>query len=341
MVSQYPAPVSKGTITAGSAPKIVLGDSSNPEFSLSRDGRTIAFTRSTMAMPAEVFAANSDGSNVRQLTHMNGPLLARLDLPQVEPFWFEGAEKTEVEGLLLRPPHFDPAKKYPLLLLIHGGPQGEWDDDWGYRWNAQRMVARGYVALMINPRGSFGYGHKFTEEISRDWGGKVYDDLMKGLDAAVAKYPFIDGARVGAAGGSYGGYMIDWISTHTDRFKCLISHAGPYDLVSEYGATEELWFADWEFAGPPWSHPELYKKWSPNEYAAALGKFKTPTLVVGGELDFRVPYNQDLEFFTALQVQGVPSKLVIFPDEGHWVLKPQNSQLWYATFLDWLARYLR
>jgi dipeptidyl aminopeptidase/acylaminoacyl peptidase len=325
----------------GTAPKIILADSYNADFDLSRDGRTLALARTSLTMPAEIFAANSDGTNLRQLTHQNGALLAQLALPAAEPFWFEGAEKTQVEGLLIRPPNFDPTKKYPTLLLIHGGPQGAWTDAWGYRWNQQVMAAPGYVVVMINPRGSTSYGQKFTAEISRDWGGKVYDDLMKGLDAAVAKYPFIDGARVGAAGGSYGGYMIDWIATHTDRFKCLISHAGPYDLVSEYGATEELWFPDWEFGGAPWSHPELYKKWSPNEYAAALAKFKTPTLVVGGELDFRVPYNQDLEFFTALQVQGVPSKLVIFPDEGHWVLKPQNSQLWYATFLDWLARYLR
>jgi dipeptidyl aminopeptidase/acylaminoacyl peptidase len=242
---------------------------------------------------------------------------------------------------LIRPPHFDAAKKYPTLLLIHGGPQGAWTDAWGYRWNQQVMAGAGYVVVMANPRGSTGYGQKFTAEISQDWGGKVYEDLMKGLDAAIAKYPFIDGSRVGAAGGSYGGYMVDWIATHTDRFKCLISHAGPYDLASEYGATEELWFPVWEFGGAPWSQPESYRKWSPSEYAAALGKYKTPTLVVGGELDFRVPYNQDLEFFTALQVQGVPSKLVIFPDEGHWVLKPQNSELWYATFLDWVGRYLR
>jgi dipeptidyl aminopeptidase/acylaminoacyl peptidase len=324
----------------GAAPKVIVADSYNADFDLSRDGRTLALARTSLTMPAEIFAANSDGTNVRQLTHQNQAPLSQLDLAAAEPFWFEGAEKTQVEALLIRPPHFDPTKKYPTLLLIHGGPQGAWTDAWGYRWNQQVMAAPGYVVVMVNPRGSTGYGQKFTAEISRDWGGKVYDDLMKGLDAAIAKYPFIDGARIGAAGGSYGGYMIDWIATHTDRFKCLISHAGPYDLASEYGATEELWFADWEFAGSPWSHPELYKKWSPNEYAAALAKFKTPTLVVGGELDFRVPYNQDLEFFTALQVQGVPSKLVIFPDEGHWVLKPQNSQLWYATFLDWLARYL-
>ena len=163
---------------------------------------------------------------------------------------------------------------------------------------------------------------------------------MKGVDTAIAKYPFIDGSRLAAAGGSYGGYMVDWIATHTGRFKCLISHAGPYDPVSMY-ATEELWFPDWEYGGAPWEKTPDYRKWSPEQFAGELGKFKTPTLVVGGELDFRVPYTQDLELFTALQRQGVPSKLVIFPDEGHWVLKPQNSQLWYATFLDWLAKYLR
>jgi dipeptidyl aminopeptidase/acylaminoacyl peptidase len=333
-------PVYSMPVSGDAPPKLILGSSSNPDFTLSHDGNLIAFTRTDLTMPAEVFVANSDGSHVRQLTHANGALLAQLDLPTVEPFWFEGAEKTQVEGLLLRPPHFDPAKKYPLLLVIHGGPQGEWDDAWGYRWNPQMMAAPGYVALMINPRGSFGYGHKFTEEISRDWGGKVYEDLMKGVDAAIAKYPFIDGTRMAAAGGSYGGYMVDWLATHTGRFKCLISHAGPYDQFGMY-ATEELWFPNWEMGGPPWTNGEAYRKWSPSENAAALGKFKTPTLVIAGELDFRVPYTQSLEFFSALQEQKVPSKLLVFPDEGHWVLKPQNSELWYATFLGWLDKYLK
>src|ERR1700722_11570264 len=319
----------------------VIADGYNADFDLSRDGRTLALARTSLTMPAEIFTADADGGgHLQQVTHQNGALLAEVALPAAETFWFEGAEKTQVEGLLIRPPHFDAGEKYPTLFLIHGGPQGAWMDAWGYRWNQQVMAAAGYVVVMINPRGSTGYGQKFTAEISRDWGGRVYEDLMKGLDAAIAKYPFIDGARVGAAGGLYGGGMIDWVPAQRDRFKCLISHAGPYDLVSEYGATEELWFADWEFGGPPWAKPELYRKWAPSEYAAALGKYKTPTLVVGGELDFRVPYNQDLEFFTALQVQRVPSKLLIFPDEGHWVLKPQNSELWYATLLDWLGRYL-
>jgi dipeptidyl aminopeptidase/acylaminoacyl peptidase len=333
-------PVYSIDIDSSSSPKTVIETGANGELAVSYDGRSLVFTRSTSTMPAEVFSAASDGSGSRQLTHQNADLLAQLNLPAVESFWFAGADKTQVQALLLRPPDFDASKKYPMLLLVHGGPQGEWGENWGgYRWNPQVMAAPGYVVLMINPRGSFGYGAKFTEEISRDWGGKVYTDLMNGVEAAIAKYPFVDGSRTCAAGGSYGGYMIDWIATHTGRFKCLISHAGPYDLTSMY-ATEELWFPDWEYGGPPWVSAD-YRKWSPNEYASNLGKFKTPTLVIGGELDFRVPYTQDLEFFSALQRQEVPSKLVIFPDEGHWVLKPQNSQLWYKTFLDWLATYLK
>jgi len=333
-------PIYAIAVAPGNSPNAIVNANFNEEFDISGDGRTLTFSRTSLTMPAEIFVANSDGSGIRQITHQNAQLLSQLDLPKPEAFWFEGAEKTRVEGFMIRPPDFDPAKKYPALLLIHGGPQNSWTDAWGYRWNQQVMAAPGYVVLAINPRGSSGYGQKFTAEVSHDWGGKAYDDLMAGLDAAIAKYPFIDGSRVAAAGGSFGGYMVDWIATHTGRFKCLISHAGTYDAVS-MNATEELWFQEWEFDGAPWANSEFYKKWSPSEFAAALGKYKTPTLVVGGELDFRVPYTQDLEFFTALQRQGVPSKLLIFPDEGHWVLKPQNSELWYKTFLDWLAEYLK
>jgi dipeptidyl aminopeptidase/acylaminoacyl peptidase len=333
-------PIYAISVAPGNSPKIIVNGNFNEEFDISGDGRTLAFSRTSLTMPAEIFVANSDGNGVRQITHQNAALLSQLDLPKPETFWFEGAEKAQVEGFMFRPPNFNPAKKYPALLLIHGGPQNSWTDAWGYRWNQQVMAAPGYVVLAINPRGSTGYGQKFTAEVSQDWGGKAYDDLMAGLEAAIAKYPFIDGSRVAAAGGSFGGYMVDWIATHTGRFKCLISHAGPYDAVS-MNATEELWFQEWEFDGAPWVNSEFYKKWSPSEFAAALGKYKTPTLVVGGELDFRVPYTQELEFFTALQRQGVPSKLLIFPDEGHWVLKPQNSELWYKTFLDWLAEYLK
>jgi dipeptidyl aminopeptidase/acylaminoacyl peptidase len=188
---------------------------------------------------------------------------------------------------------------------------------------------------MPNPRGSEGYGTQFTDEINGDWGGRAYDDVMAVTDY-VAELPYVDGDRMAAAGGSYGGYMVDWILGHTNRFKALISHAGVYDLRSETGATEELWFPAWEFKGMPWEQPELYEKWSPSTYAK---EFKTPTLVIHGELDFRVPYTQGLQLFTALEAQKVPSKLIVFPDEGHWVLKPQNSLLWYRNFIEWITEW--
>ncbi|MGB9405695.1 MAG: S9 family peptidase [Candidatus Acidiferrales bacterium] len=326
---------------AGSTPRKVIADGYNDEFEVSRDGRTIIFARSSFTYPPELFASTADGSGIRQLTHHNGEILARVEMAKTEAFWYAGADGAQVEEFIIRPPNFDASKKYPLLLLAHGGPQVPWSDTWSYRWNPEVMAAPGYVVVMPNFHGSPGYGQKFTEEISKDWGGEPYTDIMDGVDAAIAKYSFIDGSRMGAAGASYGGFMIDWIATHTGRFKCLVSHAGPYDERSMYGSTEELWFMEWEYGGTPWANPELYDKWSSDKNAGALGKFKTPTLVIGGERDFRVPYTQDLEFFTALQRQGVPSKLMIFPDEGHWILKPQNSELWYKTVLDWLATYLK
>lgn len=328
-------------IAPGDTPRKILADGFYGEFNLSHDGHAIAFTRTSLEFPPEIFIADSNGRDIRALTHHNGALLAQLDMPKMETFWYPGADQTQIEEFIVRPPNFDPAKKYPMLLLVHGGPQVPWGDSWGYRWNPEVFAAPGYVVVMPNPHGSPGYGSKFTEEISKDWGGKVYTDVMAGVDAAAAKYSFIDGSRVCAAGASYGGFMMDWIATHTDRFKCIISHAGPYNARSMYGATEELWFEEWEYGGTPWANPELYDKWSPEQSAAALGKFKTPTLVTGGEIDFRIPYTQDLEFFTALQRQGVPSKLVIFPNEGHWILQPQDSEYWYHTFLDWLATYLK
>jgi dipeptidyl aminopeptidase/acylaminoacyl peptidase len=224
------------------------------------------------------------------------------------------------------------------MMLIHGGPQGFWGHAWTYRWNAQVFAGAGYVVVMPNPRGSTGYGQKFIDEINNDWGGRAFDDVMAVADHLVANIPFADGSKMVAAGGSYGGYMIDWILGHTQRFKALISHAGVYNLTSEFGATEEVWFPLWEYGGPPWERPETYAKWSPHTYAK---EFRTPTLVIHGEQDFRVPYNQGLELFTALQVQKVPSKLLLFPDEGHWVLKPQNSVLWYKTFLDWMDSWVK
>jgi dipeptidyl aminopeptidase/acylaminoacyl peptidase len=333
-------PVYAMAARAGAEPKKIFADTYNTAISFSADGQTLVFERTSLMMPAEVFASATDGSNVRQLSHQNDSILAALEMNAPETFWFEGAEGTKVQAMLIRPPKFDATKKYPLLVLLHGGPQTMWSNAWGYRWNSQVFSAAGYVTLMINRRGSTGYGQKFTDEITNDWGGKAYVDVMNGVDYTLKKYPFADGARMAAAGGSYGGYMADWIATHNGRFKAIVSHASVYDKVAMY-ATEELWFEEHDMQGTPWTNPESYRKWAPVTYAGELGKYKTPTLVIAGERDFRVPYTQSLEFFNALQRQGVPSKLVVFPDEGHWVLKPQNSQFWYKTFLDWLALYVK
>jgi dipeptidyl aminopeptidase/acylaminoacyl peptidase len=324
---------------AGAVPKKLL-DGFNGAFSFSSDGKVLVSERTSLTMPGELFVAAGDGTGLKQLTHANDSLLANLEMNAPETFWFEGAEGTKVQAMLIKPADFVAAKKYPTLVLLHGGPQTMWSNAWGYRWNPQVFSGAGYVTLMINRRGSTGYGQKFTDEITNDWGGRAYLDVMKGIDASIVKFPFIDKSKLAAAGGSYGGYLADWLATHTDRFKAIVSHAGVYDKFSMY-ATEELWFEDHDMLGTPWTAVENYKKWSPSTYAGELGKYKTPTLVIAGERDYRVPYTQSLELFSALQRQGVTSKLVIFPDEGHWVLKPQNSQLWYKTFLDWLATYLK
>jgi len=332
-------PVYAMAAKAGATPKKVV-DGFNAGFSLSGDGKTLVLSRTSLTEPAELFTAASDGSGLKQITHANDALLAKLDMNAPETFWFDGAEAGKVQAMLIRPPNFDAKKKYPVLVLLHGGPQTMWGNSWGYRWNAQVFSAAGYVTLMINRRGSTGYGQKFTDEITNDWGGKAYVDVMKGVDASLMKFPFLDGTKMAAAGGSYGGYMVDWIATHTDRFKALVSHAGVYDKVSMY-ATEELWFEEHDMQGTPWSNPESYRKFAPVTYAGQLGKFKTPTLVIAGERDYRVPYTQSLEFFSALQRQGVLSKLVVFPDEGHWVMKPQNAKFWYKTFVDWVDQYTK
>jgi dipeptidyl aminopeptidase/acylaminoacyl peptidase len=335
-------PVFVMAATVGSQPKPLTKDTFNGEFALSSDGKTLVFARQSMASPVELFAANADGSGERQLTKHNAERLAQLDLNRAEHFWFDSVDGAKVQGMILRPPKFDPAKKYPVLLIAHGGPETQFGDAWSYRWNGQLLAAPGYVAVMINRRGSTGFGMKFTDEINNEWGGRAFQDLMKGLDFALAKYPFMDGTRVAAAGASYGGYMMMWMSSQSKgRFKAIVCHAGVYNLESMYGATEELWFPEWAFHGPPWVAKENYDKWSPHLRAAEFGKYRTPTLVIHGELDFRVPYTQGLEFFTALQRQGVPSKLLIYPDEGHWILKPQNSELWYKTFHEWLAQYMK
>jgi dipeptidyl aminopeptidase/acylaminoacyl peptidase len=301
---------------------------------------TFVFVSSTMSSPAEIFRGNA--GSVIALTRVNNELMAQANLKPAEEVEWTGALGKKIQGFLIKPVDFDPNKKYPLIVIIHGGPQSAFNNNWGYRWNPQIFANDGYVVFQPNPRGSTGYGQQFTNEISGDWGGKPYVDIMNGVADVLRRNSFIDRTRIGAAGASYGGYMIDWILGHNNdprfRFKTLVSHAGVYNLTSMYGATEELWFPEWEFKGTPWSNPAMYARWSPNMF---VRNFKTPTLVTAGELDFRVPYTQSLELYTALQRNGVESKLVLFPDEGHWILKPQNSAFWYHTVLDWFDKHLK
>ena len=297
------------------------------------DGKSIVAAREMINHPVELYRIDADLKNLTKLTAVNDERLSGIVMNPKEDFWFKGAGGTQIHGFIVKPPSFDPSKKYPMILLIHGGPQGQWGDQFHYRWNAQMFASRGYVAVLINPRGSTGYGQRFTDEISRDWGGKPYVDLMAGVDHVLKAYPFIDGKRIAAAGASYGGYMINWILGHTNRFRCLVSHDGVFNIKSMYGTTEELWFPEWEFGGTLYEKPELYEKWNPLAFAK---NFKTPTLVVHGQVDYRLDVSEGFQLFTALQRQGVKSKMLYFPDEGHFVAKPANAELWYKTVLDWI-----
>ncbi len=312
----------------------VLETRVNTGITISPDGEKLFFKQQRSTQPYELFSISVSGNNLRQLTHLNAGVLSDLEMNEIETFWSEGANGTPVQSILVKPPFFDPAKKYPMIFLIHGGPQGHWTDDFHYRWNLQLFASEGYVVVAPNPRGSVGYGQKFTDEISRDWGGKVYTDLMNAYDYALRNFDFIDKENTFAAGASYGGYMINWIEGHTDRFNALVCHDGVFNLESMYGTTEELWFPEWEFGGPPWESRELYRKWSPHMF---VKNFKTPMLVIHGANDFRVTEGQAFELFTSLQRMGVESKFLYFPDETHFVTKPQNSKLWWSTVFKWFS----
>ncbi|MGA2000061.1 MAG: S9 family peptidase [Terriglobales bacterium] len=347
------------------SPGIVFGivNGHNDDLTITNDGRILLFTRVSIAGPNEIYTADiaqrraaqtlksaervpasgkaddvvvADDRAAKQLTHINDTTLSQVSMQPFEPFWFTGAAKQDVQGFLVKPPNFDASKKYPVKFLIHGGPEGAWGDSWSYRWNAELMAASGYVVVMINFTGSTGYGQKFTQAIQGDWGGRPYEDLMKGLDYVEKTYPFVDKDRECALGASFGGYMANWILGHTTRFKCIVSHDGIFNAESAYGTTEELWFPEWEFKGTPWANRAMYDKWSPHLFAQ---NFKTPTLVVHGQRDYRLDVSQGFDLFTTLQRLKVPSKMLYFPDEGHWVLKPQNSQLWWKTVNEWVDQW--
>lgn len=324
-------------------PRLVISGHNNTALSVARDGNTVVWSRDAIDAPPELYTATMSARGAtaeRQLTHENDALLAQLKLYPAEDYWYRGALGDSVQGMIVKPPQYQPGKKLPVLLVIHGGPQSPFLDSWHPRWNFSLFASPGFAIVFVNPHGSPGYGQKFTNEVSMDWGGAPYRDIMLGLDAALARNSWMDSTRVGAAGASYGGYMINWIAGHTHRFKALFTHDGVWNLEAMAGGTEELWFTEREFGGEYWNPTAMknqYRVWSPHLYAANL---QTPQLVVHSELDYRIPISEGISLFTALQRQGVPSKLIIFPDEGHFITKPDNQRLWYREVLGWFEHYL-
>jgi dipeptidyl aminopeptidase/acylaminoacyl peptidase len=301
-------------------------------------GQRVVYVHDDLHGPAEVFTCALDGSDARAITRINAERIAALEFGEYEQFSFPGAKGDTVYGYVVKPAGFEAGRKYPVAFLIHGGPQGSFGDQFHYRWNPQTYAGAGYAAVFIDFHGSTGYGQAFCDAIRKDWGGAPYEDLMKGLDFALGRYDFLDGERVGALGASFGGYMINWIAGQTDRFECLVSHDGNLDERAAYFMTEELWFPEWDHGGTPWQEGSSYAKHNPVDH---VQNWKSPILVIHGALDYRVVDNEGLATFTAAQRMGVPSKLLYFPDENHWVLKPQNSALWHETVIGWLDQWLK
>jgi len=333
--------VSLYRIDIGSGRRTVLvSGGTNTAVRIPPRGDEMVFLRSTADRPTEVWAANwGNGAGLRPVTKLNDDWRGSVALGPLEPFGIVGALGDSVFGWILKPPGFDPAKKYPLVYLIHGGPQSSWNDQWHPRWNYAMFAARGYVVAAVNFHGSTGYGQTFVNSISQHWGDYPYEDLMKGLDA-VAALPYVDGTRLGAAGASYGGYMIFWMAGQTNRFRTLVAHDGIFNPLSFTGSTEELWFPIHEFGGTPLmpSARATMEKWSPANYTA---RWQTPMLIVHGQEDYRVDLSEGLQAYTALRLRGLPGKFLYFPNEGHFVLAPRDRRLWWGTVLDWLDTYLR
>jgi dipeptidyl aminopeptidase/acylaminoacyl peptidase len=321
---------------ASGAARVVVDKGTNESPRIAGD--RIVYAHDGLAQPTELFTVRPDGSEAHQITHFNDTRVKNIAWGAAEQFTFKGAKGDIVYGYAIKPANFVNGTKYPIAFLIHGGPQGSFGDHFHYRWNPEVFAGHGYGVVMIDFHGSTGYGQAFTDAISGDWGGAPYDDLMMGLDAAIAKYSWLDGNRAAALGASFGGYMINWINGKTDRFKALVVHDGNNDERAAYLMTEELWFPEWEHGGVPWEKPEGYAKHEPFDL---IKNWKTPTLVVHGGLDFRIPDTAGMATFTALQRKGVPSRFLYFPDENHWVVKPQNSKLWHDEVFAWIDKYTK
>jgi dipeptidyl aminopeptidase/acylaminoacyl peptidase len=322
-------------VGSGAARVVVdKGTSDGPQVA----GDRLVYLHDTLRMPGELFTVRLDGSEPKQITHFNDASVKNIAWGDYEQYTFKGAKGDTVYGYVVKPAGFVGGTKYPVALLIHGGPQGSFGDHFHYRWNPEVFAGHGYGVVVIDFHGSTGYGQAFTDAISGDWGGAPYDDLMTGLDAALAKYTWLDGTRAAALGASFGGYMINWINGKTDRFKALVVHDGNNDERAAYLMTEELWFPEWEHGGTPWEKPAGYAKDEPFDL---IKNWKTPTLVIHGGLDYRIPDTAGMATFTALQRKGIPSRFLYFPDENHWVLKPQNSKLWHDEVFAWIDKYTK
>jgi dipeptidyl aminopeptidase/acylaminoacyl peptidase len=318
-------------------PRELVGEHHNGSIAVAGND-SVFFAHDSLVAPADIWRIGLDGSDLRRLTHLNEARMAAVKTSEPEEFHFLGWNSERIQAWILKPVGYVEGNRYPVAFVIHGGPQSTTEDTFHYRWNLQAFAGAGYAVVAVNPHGSVGFGQKFTDSISGDWGGKPFEDLMKGLDFALENYPWLDGDRVAGLGASYGGWMVNWINGHTDRFRCLVNHDGGFDEFASYYATDELWFPEWEFGGTPWTRPELYEKFSTGRYVA---NWKTPTLVIHGAKDYRLTDVEGISTFTALQRRGIPSQLLYFRDEGHWVLKPRDSILWHETVLSWLDRWLK
>jgi dipeptidyl aminopeptidase/acylaminoacyl peptidase len=318
-------------------PRKIVGTGHVSDFSASKD--SIVFNWENLGAPADLFSVPAGSGTPHRLTQANQELLGRRRLSDFEQFNFKGWNDETVYGYVVKPHGFEPGRKFPIAFVVHGGPQSSLQNLWTYRWNAQAFAGSGYAVVMIDFHGSPGYGQKFTDSISRDWGGKPLVDLQKGLEAAIARYPWLDGERACALGASYGGYMMNWIEgAWPDRFRCIVNHDGIFDNRMMYYSTEQLWFNEWENGGPQYANPQGHEQFNPVNF---VSKWKTPMLVIHGEQDFRVPYDQGIATFTALQRRRIESRLIIFPNENHWVLQPADSVQWYQNVLGWLDQHLK
>jgi len=318
-------------------PTRLIGNGEVADFSAGRG--SIVLSLASLAGPADLYSLPARGGAPKRLTDVNHERMAARRLSEFEQFSFKGWHDETVYGYAVKPYGFEPGKRFPVAFVVHGGPQGSMGNEWHYRWNMQVFAGHGYGVVGVDFHGSTGYGQAFTDSISRDWGGKPLVDLQKGLAAALERYPWLDGERVCALGASYGGFMMNWIEgTWPDRFRCIVSHDGVFEQRMMYYSTEELWFPEWEMGGTYYNAPELYEKFNP---ATLVSRWRTPMLVIHGEQDFRIPYSQGLGVFTALQRRGIESRLLVFPNENHWVLKPADSIQWHHAVFDWLDAHLK